>query len=193
MYIFCTSILGCSEAAVVAQTDRLSQKAAALLAQFPGPVTLHPSKAKWVVFFLIFALFLGYLTFFLWSHFPRLPMRTLLITGALAASPSLLMIFAAVVTLGRDIPRVRLDADGIETVDLWHTRRLRWTEIERFRSFLLLVVYEDARLPSGRWDSFHRAYLGGSYRMWIDYFGLGPRNLAALITAWRERALVQRR
>jgi hypothetical protein len=57
--------------------DPWSDKVIALLAQFPGPVTLHPSKLKWVAFFGTAALLLACSIVLLWPTLVHLSSKDL--------------------------------------------------------------------------------------------------------------------
>ena len=175
----------------MAETEGPSKKVALLLGRFPGPVTFHPSKLKWIVIAIILMVQLGFSMFLLWPDVSHLTGRAIFALGAFLAVPTLLLAFVAAITLGRDTPRMRLHADGFEVISLWGEYRMNWSEVGRFRSFLLLIFHVDTQPVGGRLDKFHRAYLCGNYRIWNDAFGLGPKNFAHLMNAWRERALSQ--
>jgi hypothetical protein len=160
-----------------------------LLALYPGPVTLHPSRLKWVFIFVLMAFWIVCASLLHSLYGPAL----LSLTGVVAVSLVTLIIIMAI-TYGRGRPRLTLDADGVEILPpTGGTRRLRWSEITRFRSRLgFFAFHVDARAPEGRWDRFQRAYLGGRYRIWTDTFGLGAARFARLMNGWRERAMAQR-
>jgi len=95
--------------------------------------------------------------------------------------------------LGRGFPQLRLDREGLDVSVSKKRRhyRVRWSEAAQFRSFWCLAFHVDARPPQNRWDTFNRAYLGGNHRLWFDTFGLGAKDFARLMNAWRERALAE--
>lgn len=165
---------------------------AALLTQFPAPVILHPSKLKWVVLLALMAVLLGCSVLFLLPVFPHLPIKGFVIVAICMVAPVLLLIVLAAVTLGRDMPRITLDTDGIEVSEtLWGVYRWRWSEVGPFHSFWFLAITTDTSEPRSGWDRFQRACLYAKYRIWTDTFGLGAKNLARLMNGWRERAMVQ--
>jgi hypothetical protein len=168
-----------------------SDKVAALLTQFPGPVTLHPSKLKWVAFFVVVALPMVFGILLLWPELQRLSGKDMVIVAAFFIGPILGLFFVAVITFGRDLPRITLDAEGFEIRYPFSTRYMHWSEVGQFYSFLFLAFHVDTRPPHGRWDRYQRAYLGGDHRFWNDNFGLGAKNFVRLMNAWRERALAQ--
>jgi hypothetical protein len=175
-----------------------SDKVAALLTEFPGPVILHPSGLKWVGIAVVSAFLEGCSVLFLSPLFPHLAPKELVIVGGVLLTPVVFLMAVAALTLGRDLPRVMLDAEefetrGFETRRYAWRHRQRWSEVTQFRPFLLLAIHFDTRLPHGSWDKFARAYLGGDARVWFDTFGLGAKNFARLMNAWRERALTQQR
>ena len=169
-----------------------SDKVTALLAQFPGPVTLHSSKFKWRAFILSLAMWEGFIIFVLWPTLPRLSGKALVMFGGFLVVPVLLMIFLAAITLWQDMPQIRLDIEGLEFHFAFRrVYRMRWSEIAQFGSFLFLAFRLDTRAPCGRWDRFQRAYLAGDYVFWTDTFGLGTKGFVRLMNAWRDRALAE--
>jgi hypothetical protein len=182
----------------MAQTDvskrsGLSEKAAATLAQFPGPVTLRPSKLKWSVLIIANASY-GIACMVL---SPWLYLQTGITIGVVSG------FFVGILgTLGATIAAfslitkrmwAKLDADGFETRNLWGGRKhRRWRDTdeftERWVSAMPYTVYNDITPSSGWWDRLNRAYIGGKSLL-PDTYGLGAKNLAYLMMAWRQRAL----
>jgi hypothetical protein len=163
----------------------LSKHAAALLAQFPGPVTLHSSKS-WRHLLAFIALYFGSLIGLLGPHLAHLSGEALLVLGMVAVVPAPLVIWVGATTLRSGPQRMTLDDDGFEAHSGWGVHRTRWSDVTRFRLLLLLVFHDDAKPPRGRWDRLNRT------RLWNDTFGLGAKNFARLMTEWRERALAAR-
>jgi hypothetical protein len=171
-----------------------SDKVTALLAQFPGPVTLYPSKLKWVALFGPFTLLLACSILLLWPALVHLSGNDLAVVCGVFVAPILMMIWGAAATLGRGFPRLRLDREGLGvSLSKRGYYRVRWSEAAQFRSFWCVAFYVDSTPPQNRWDGFNRAYLGGDYRLWLDTFGLGAKDFTRLMNAWRERALAEQR
>jgi hypothetical protein len=162
-----------------------------LLTLFPGPVTLYRSRLKWVCMFVFFAVYVLCLTILLWPLLHRPPSLALMFLVGVIAVPALTLIMA--ITFGRSMPRLTLDAEGLELLQPWGARRLYWSEVTKFRSYMGLAFHVDVRPPKGSWDRFQRVYLGSRHRMWTETFGLGAMRFARLMNAWRERAIAQRR
>jgi hypothetical protein len=167
----------------------LSDRSVALLAQFPGPVTLHPTRLRKIMFFAFAAYGLAGTILYLWM----LAFVSIKSFGFAFGFPvvfsALLVSSLAAISLARGFPRVSLDAEGYEIHYIFGVDRMYWSGVRQFRSFLFLTLYTDTRPPRGSWDRFGRTYLGNNHRAWTDSFGLGARNFARLMNAWRERAL----
>jgi hypothetical protein len=165
----------------------LSMKAAAILNQFPGPVTLHPSRLKWTVFFVPMAMIAGLGAWSMWDGATQADwweigwgLYLLLIGGTLAA-----MSVAATLT---NFMTLTLDAEGLR----YRRYRCLWKNADRFGAVwstvpgLNTIVFHDAMRPVGFWYS-----IGGMNVRLGDTFGLRADDFASLLTAWRERALAQ--
>ena len=90
----------------------------------------------------------------------------------------------------------KLDAEGFETRDVWGRReRRRWHDTDRFTiqrvNYVPFTVYDDVNPASDWWDALNRWYIGGKSLL-PDTYGLGAKNLAFLMTAWRQRALARK-
>jgi hypothetical protein len=164
-----------------------------ILTLYPGPVTLYPSGLKWVCIFLFYVLSVGCSALLLWPSLHQLAGQALLHLAGVVAVPVVLLVLIVAITYGRGRPRLTLDAEGIELLHpLWGCRRLHWSEITRFRSYLGLAFRVDVSPPKGSWDRFRRTYLCADHRIWTDTFGLDAKDFARLMNAWRERAMTSR-
>jgi len=176
--------------------DALSEKAAGILGQFPGPVTLYLSKLKWTTLFVTMTLVAALGAW--WLLDPTLSKDSwdiaealflLLLGGALAV--------LSAATLLTNYMTLILDARSLETtVWLFKRRRYSWKDVDSFTTYcmsvrglpLRFVVFHDATRPLGFWYS-----IGNMNMRLPDTYGLRAEDLVRLLTAWRERALAQSR
>ncbi|KQQ30737.1 hypothetical protein ASF53_18355 [Methylobacterium sp. Leaf123] len=121
---------------------------------------------------------------------PPLVMQILVwpgLIGSLCGTP--LMLFAAI----RGIS-LRLDDSGFALRDTWWVKRLSWADADGFTTATVagsstrLTVFDDATVRNTRLANLNRT-LTGRNAAFPDTFGLDPDDLAALLTAWRARAL----
>jgi hypothetical protein len=173
------------------QTSVLSEKAARILAQFPGPVTLSPSKIKATLVLLL-----------------AIPLIALGVVGIRSAALpndwfflliSILIVAAFglgsivyLASLATGAGRMVLDAEGFGFPSAWRTRkRLSWKTTSGFAAIIIgknpCVSYIDDNRGPGLFRSANR-FFGGDALL-PDTYGLGAVNLARLMSAWREHAL----
>jgi hypothetical protein len=171
-----------------------SGQVALILASFPGPVTLHPSRRKFV-FALAVCLACVVIAAWLLQEDSLSPAGTakvwlgLVVFGICAFVPAVMLLPGA--------GRLTLDAEGFEQVSLYVKRRAAWRQVGNFtiRQYSLrgrnthFVGYDDARLPA---DNMKRRMIGRNAAL-PDAYGLSHDALASLMTQWRARALAQPR
>ena len=159
----------------------LTSKADAVLRQFPGPVTLRPSPWKVVAITLICLPLAALAAWAIWSG-P--PLGILIISILLFACFGLGGIAAVVALFGGAVD-LTLTADGMEFRNTWRgPLRRRWDQVAGFAPMHVAnawrVVYEDETVRNS-WQ--------GKQRLLPDTYRMGAMNMAALLAAWRERAL----
>lgn len=97
-----------------------------------------------------------------------------------------------VVSLMKGLPKILLDANGIACEALLVSFTRPWTRVARFTPRVVCVCvcvgFSDMLQPSGFWDRMNRFGSRGR-RFLVGMFELRPKELAQLLTAWRERAL----
>ena len=160
-------------------------KADLLLARFPGPVTLYPSRKKWLLILVIGAVF------------------TMVGAGMVMDGASggwVALVFFTVVTIvatGMFLPGVAaltLDGDGFQVVSLFRCHRSRWRDVNGFEfvaiSFTsqMLVAYDDSDAAGRTMASLNTALAGHNSAL-PDTYGLAGDDLARLLMQWRARAL----
>ena len=160
-------------------------KAASILSRFPGPVTLYPSRRKWLLVLLV-GLVLG--------------AGGVLMLRAGEWLGWLSLVFFAVVSLtalAAMLPgssRLRLDKDGFEVRMLFRGSRKRGAETSEFGaapippSGQVFVVFDDLTTTHKTLAGISTAIVGRNGAL-PDTFGLAAEDLAQLMTEWRRRAL----
>jgi hypothetical protein len=153
-----------------------------LLSQFPGPLTLYPSRSKFLM------LFAGS------SAFVAVGVVTLLQDGSSAKAWFIVLFFAlcAVVSAAYLLPgaaSLTLDANGFRLKQFYFVRKSRWENVTNIHtgytppSRTKRVRYNDAQ-----WNGWRIATL--DYNLTFpDTYGMPADDLAALMTQWRDRVL----
>jgi PH (Pleckstrin Homology) domain-containing protein len=177
----------------MAQLRGSKETAARILAAFPGPVTLRTPMRRWLVLLTTAAVFLAFGVQMLFAP-PDLP-------GAVAIAWfligfSLLCALLCAAMLNPRASGVTLDGDGIEVRSLFRTHRSQWKSIRGFEvghvgPVAAMVLYDDMS-QHGRLVERNRKQFGRSSAL-AETYGFAPDALAALLNAWRERALAPRR
>ena len=160
----------------------------ALLARFPGPVTLHASRLQQASFLALSIILNSCVTWYVWPLLtnPQVTSRPagLFILATIILLWLMLIVGAALVLL-TDLPRLTINARGFEFHHLFGVRRRGWDEVERFAPFLgLLIISHTSGLSF--WQKINRELF------LPNHFGLGAKKLGRVMTAWCERALAQR-
>jgi len=160
----------------------LSEKSNAMLARFPGTVTVRPSKWKVLGFFSpLFALAAASI----WTLWPfQLPLEAWLVLGGIFGGSLLLAVTLIVISFVKDMPRITLDFEGFlvanprGVVSGWN-----WSEVTSFHSTVGFVAFVDASPPRGFWGRVNRL------RLFPGLYELTAKDISRLMAAWRERAL----
>lgn len=169
-----------------------------ILARFPGPVTLYPSRRKWLL------LMVGCLLFAvagIWDTYNNRDATGWLgvaFFGLGAIVPALMLLHGAA--------SLTLDADGFEMTIFYRHTRFRWEGSSGFEAQFPPVLRASA-IPPPSWNKFvafdnakmqnttltrisalimkHNAQLG-------DTYGFSADDLAKLMTQWCDLALAVR-
>jgi len=157
-----------------------SDKVTALLAQFPGPVTLHPSNLKLIAFVVPLAIGDGFIIHGLWSILPRLSGKALVMVGVFLVVPVLLLIFLAAMTYWQHL---RIDIEGFEVAALQGAAKL----LTRCRGRLGLVV----EMHPFAWGTAGTS--GTDFQKLLSELSLTPFPLTGQQDVWTEYGLVHLR
>lgn len=165
-----------------------SPQLAALLSRYPGPVTLYPSRAKWLASLAGFALLAAALAWGGWTGSSG-TWESWGVVGVLV----LLAAFSGLMLLP-GAAELTLDANGFDVANYFSRHRTSWTSASAFElrgSRLLgaqLVYYDDAATKDQPLAELGRAMTGRDAAL-PDSYGLSAADLARLMTRWRELAL----
>jgi hypothetical protein len=169
-----------------------TSRADAILARFPGPVSLHIKRRRKLV---SFALCLGLTVSFAWAVFVESKDSNgwiglaifMVFFGALTVRTAIIMLVPS-------IGGLTLEADSFSTKHFFHAPRISWRDvvgdfhketISRSRGGLRVVAFEAA--IASAW----RGAPTKAKRMLHDNFELTLEELAWLMNEWRRRALTQ--
>ena len=158
---------------------------AEILSRFPGPVTLHPSRTKWLLVFAGGALFATG--------------GGLMVADGKGTGWFVLIFFVLVALVGAAalLPGaggLTLDREGFAVTNLFRSYRARWQDTTGFTAVRIppahqkMVMYDDAK-QSGRSLAQLNVAIAGRGAGLPDTYGLSADDLAHLMAQWRERAL----
>src|SRR5262249_31080926 len=177
----------------MSQANDSPEKVVEILNQFPGPVMLYPSKLKWTLLLLgmLFIIALG--AWGLWMFVTEGGLLYLLIAGVLFFYCGFQAIRVAIALISGAM-WLRLDAQGFEFRFPGRQVRRGWDDVAEFTTrtanWWSYVVYTD-RTPA-KWRELSRLLFFGGNAWLPDTYGLGAKNLADLMNAWRKSALQRR-
>jgi hypothetical protein len=155
-----------------------------IVARFPGPAALYPSRRKWLLVFAGCALFVAGGAGMIASG-EQTGWFVLIVFGLFAATAAVMLLPGA--------GSLTLDGEGFETVSLFRRRRARWQDVTEFKvvrippSMQRMVVYDDRTLTGG--IAKLNAAIAGKGAGLPDTYGLSADEIARLMSSWRDRAL----
>lgn len=161
---------------------------AAILARFPGPVTLTPSPRKWL---LVLGGCLAFVAIGIWQAGEQ-PL-----IGWSAVGFFGLGVLVAGAMLVPGAAGIVLDADGFEVTGFFRRHRTRWADATGFQAATVppsaqkLVVYDDRGSENSTLGGINRRLSGRNSGL-PDNYGLPPDDLAQVMMRWRERAVPTR-
>ena len=164
-----------------------NDKSAQLLARYPRPVTLYPSRRKWLLVLAGCAVF---------TAGGIAMVRSGDQTGWFVLAFFGLGAIVAGVAMLPGAGRLTFDRDGFEAKTLFRSHRARWADATGFiavgipPSMQRMVCYDDASVIPGALASANVAITGRNAAL-NDTFGLSADDLAQLMIGWRERALAR--
>lgn len=167
----------------------------ALLAHFPGPITLRVNRLKMLGMLAISLTFVAtgiFLIVFVKGDPEAFiaGIASVLFFGACALVAAVMLLPGA--------GSLTLDIKGLEVCSLFRRNRIAWPHASAFIATSLSLP--DGKKPMVGYDhdglkgpgaDFSRNAIGRNAAL-PDTYGLPTEELARLLTAWRERALAQR-
>jgi hypothetical protein len=158
-----------------------------ILSRFPGPVTLYPSRRKWLLVLAVSALFSVGGILMIRQH-DAMGWAVLIFFG--------LGVLVAAAAMLPGSGALRLDGDGFEIMNLFRRHRAGWQDSAGFQTARLppalqkWVVFDDLRQSTKGIAKFNVGIAGRNSAL-PDTYGLSADDLAQLMAQWRERALVR--
>jgi hypothetical protein len=156
----------------------------AIVAKFPGPVTLFPSRVRWFGILLVSMVLAA-------GGIHMIADRSYF--GWLVAGFFGLCTIVAAAMLLPGAGALKLDRDGFEVTSLYRRHRTRWPDATGFEAVAVpfraqrMVVYDDVSL-AGRSLAKLSVAIAGHNAGLPDTYGLAVDDLVALLKAWRARA-----
>jgi hypothetical protein len=152
-----------------------------ILARFPGPVALSPSRKKWLLMLLISTVFTAGGIWMVAVAAPRGWLVLIFFAVCFAVSALMLLPGAGGLVL---------DGDGFQVTSLFRSHRSRWRYVSRFEPILVsrqrMVGFDDA--TASRAISALNTAIAGHNAALPDTYGFYVDDLAELLQRWRDRA-----
>ncbi len=129
----------------------------AILSRFPGPVTLYPSRTKWLLILLGCGLFAA-IGYWMISDGDRRGWFVLIFFGAGSIAAAMMLLPGA--------GALTLDRDGFRAATLFRGSLSRWQDVTGFESASVppanqkLVVYDDINVTGRKLAKFNVALVG---------------------------------
>jgi hypothetical protein len=174
---------------MVSSTDVTDYKD--ILARFPGPITLVPSREKWWSLTVLAAFF----------TFLSALMLTLLSPAVGFRGDMILMLgialcgFGTVIGVFMLLPggvSLRLDLDGFEITRFFHKQRFNWNEVSDFDIWIFkddgLVLFKAAKSRLSGFEKLNAALSGGRNGYLPDTYGLVAEDLLRIMKTWQNLA-----
>jgi len=164
------------------------EKTGDILARFPGPVTLRPSRLKWIL------VLLGALVFVAGGIGMIVSGETM---GWVVAGFFGLCIPVGVIALLPGASGMTLHRDGFDISNMFRRQSYPWRDVSGFDAVRIppamtkIVVFDHAG-AAGKTIAKLNVGLVGRNAGLPDTYGIPADVLAGLMAAWRERALAAR-
>ncbi len=153
-----------------------------ILASFPGPIILRPSRKKWLRLTIgaVCLTVIGGLLSFRGD-----------IIGLLGTAFFGICTVVGVITLLPGASSLRLDENGFEFARFFRTSKFHWSDVAAFDVWTFrgkgLVVFKVTKPRLSVLDKINTA-LAGRNGYLPDTYGMATEDLVRLMTAWRDLA-----
>ena len=160
-----------------------------ILARFPGPVTLVPSRRKWLLVLLACA---GFTAIAVWMVASGNLMGWFVLAFF---GPGAVLAFVALLP---GASALKLDQTGFETTNLFRRQSFRWQDASGFEAARVppsahnLVVFDHANAAARTIGKLNVGLVGRNAGL-PDTYGLSASALAFLMIRWRAQALATAR
>jgi hypothetical protein len=167
----------------------LQSSAIDILSRFPGPVTLYPSRRKWM---LVLAGCAAFVTIAIWMVSTGNGGDVLYGWLALLFFGCGVLVSAIMMVPGAG--SLTLDRDGFEIINMYRRSFFRWSDGSGFTAKILppatqhVVVFDSAGAAHKSLGRLNTMFAGRNAGL-PDTYGLPAKDLAELLSKWRERAL----
>jgi hypothetical protein len=158
----------------------------AMLMQFPGPITLYPSRRKWALILVSCGLFTVSGIWMVERETPMgWPVLVFFLLGAIVAATALLP----------GAGGLTLDSRGFEIKNLFRRDRLSWQGVTDFEVGVIPPAGIKSSVIFDYIDAKDRAIsklataIAGRNGALPDTYGFSADDLAYLMMRWRERAM----
>lgn len=165
-------------------TQEPDSKASQILARFPGPVTLYPSRKKWLLLLLAG---LAFTLAGIWMVATAAPEGWfVLIFFGSGAIVSIVMLLPGASSLV-------LERDGFAITSLFRSHYARWQDVSVFAPMAIpfapqkMVSFDDAS-ASTKFVAKLSTGIAGHNSALPDTYGMSADELARLMTQWRDHA-----
>jgi hypothetical protein len=165
---------------------------AEILARFPGPVMLLPSRKKWLGILLLCVVFVAIAV---WMILTGDSSDQLDAWGALAFFGVGAVI--CVVALLPGAGGLKLDRETFKFTNLYRTQSMRWQDTSGFITAKIpparkeFVVFDDVNAKKRMLAKFNVGLIGRNSGL-PDTYGLSATDLANLMAQWRDRAVTRK-
>jgi len=163
-------------------------KTGAILSRFPGPVTLYPSRTKWILILLGCAVFVAGGLFAMQGN-------TFMRWGAVAFFGTGMAVAIAGLLPGAS--QLKLDREGFEFTAMFRRHSVRWQAATGFEAVTIppsgqkMVLFDDAGAKGRALGKLNVSMVGRNSGV-PDTYGMSAKDLAGLMAQWRERAVSRR-
>jgi hypothetical protein len=172
----------------------MTKAAMDLIANFPGPVTLTPSRVKWSLMLLASGLMVTGSVWVTWlSLSSSNPDASIALTFGIVGT----VFFGVggivgILALQPGACSLNLNEAGFEVTNLYWTRAFFWEQVSDFATFsgraTQWVVFRSVKPYLGFWEKIGADFAGGRNGGLPDTYGFSAAELAHILSTWQRLA-----